>query len=204
VKKLVIAVDCDDVLADNAAGFVAFSNSMWGTRLSPEDYDEHWAKIWQVDSDETERRAREFHNSSVFSTYKPVDQALSSLRRLAKNHQLCIVTSRRTEVRGDTVAWIYEHYPGIFADDAIHFAGIWDTITKDSITRDKSGVVASINADVLVDDQLKHCIAVAKSGRQAILFGDYTWNQAKVLQQGVVRCIDWLAVETEIERIANS
>ncbi len=204
MKKLVIAVDCDDVLADNATGFVEFSNSMWGTRLSQEDYDEHWAKVWQVDNDETERRAREFHNSSVFSTYKPVDQALPSLRRLARNHQLCIVTSRRTEVRDDTVARIHEHYPGIFVYDAIYFAGIWDTITRDSINKDKSGIVASINADVLVDDQMKHCIAVAKSGRQAILFGDYTWNQAKVLQQGVVRCIDWLAVETEIERIANA
>ena len=65
MRRLRIAIDVDDVLAENAAGFVAFSNQRWGTTLQVDDYDEHWAKIWNVDNEEVERRAKEFHNSSL-------------------------------------------------------------------------------------------------------------------------------------------
>lgn len=202
MRRLSIAIDCDDVLADNAAGFVAFSNKTWGTNLRAEDYDEHWAKVWGVDHNETEKRATHIHDSGVFRSYSPVDQALPTLRKLAKSHDLCIVTSRRMQVRDDTVNWIHEHYPGVFKDDTIYFAGIWDSIDDTSILKDKSGIVDSINADVLVDDQLKHCLAVANGGREAILFGDFSWNKLDKLPNGVTRCVDWLAVKREIERIA--
>lgn len=202
MRRLKIAIDCDDVLADNAAGFVEFSNKMWGTRLTPEDYDEHWAVVWGVDNDEVEKRATELHNSAVFRDYRPVDAALPSLQRLADQHELCIVTSRRQQVRFDTQAWLHEHYTGIFTDATIHFAGIWDTVDASSILKDKSSIVESIGADVLIDGQIKHCAAVAQHGRGAILSGNYTWNQAGDLPRGVVRCVDWSAVEKEVERIA--
>ena len=63
MRKLRIAVDIDDVLAENAAGFVKYSNEKWGTNLTVDDYDERWGAIWKVDSLEVERRAQEYHNS---------------------------------------------------------------------------------------------------------------------------------------------
>ena len=45
MRRLRIAVDVDDVLAENAAGVVAFSNQRWGRNLTVDDYDEHWAKM---------------------------------------------------------------------------------------------------------------------------------------------------------------
>lgn len=195
MTRRTIAIDIDDVLADNAAGFVAFSNKTWGTTLRPEDYDEHWAMLWQVDHAEVERRANAFHESGVLKTYHYVDSALPTLKRLSVDYNLIIVTSRRLQVREDTIAWIHTHYPGIFSDDAIHFAGIWDTIDDNSIHRTKADVVESLNADYLIDDQLKHCQAVAAAGRKALLFGDYTWNQLDSLPVGVTRTHDWLAVE---------
>ena len=68
----------------------------------------------------------------------------------------------------------------------------------------KADLVAQINADVLVDDQLKHCIAVAETGRQVLLFGDYSWNQQASLPSGVTRCLSWSDVQDEIGRIASS
>ena len=52
MRRLRIAIDIDDVLAENAIGFVAFSNERWGTRLSVDDYSEHWSEMWRVDSEE--------------------------------------------------------------------------------------------------------------------------------------------------------
>lgn len=65
IDKQVLAIDIDDVLAANAAGFVRFSNERWGTNLAVDDYDEHWAKVWEVDEVETARRAIELHESGV-------------------------------------------------------------------------------------------------------------------------------------------
>jgi len=194
VKKT-IAIDIDDVLADNAAGFVAFSNQKWGTNLRPEDYDEHWAKVWAVDNEEVERRATSFHESGVLRTYTHADSAVPVLKRLSLDYHLIIVTSRRLQVREDTLEWVHRHYPGIFSDAAIHFAGIWDTIDDQSIHRTKADVVDALGADILIDDQLKHCQAVVEAGKQAVLFGDYGWNALNVLPAGMVRAADWPAVE---------
>lgn len=203
MRRLIIAVDIDDVLAENAEGFVHFSNERWGTQLAVDDYDEHWAKMWDVDIREVERRAREFHSSSAMRGYGHVGGAYEVLQRLAALHKLVIVTSRRLQMQRDTLAWIDEHFPNIFSSEAVYFAGIWDDIQADSHLRTKAEIVKQINADILVDDQLKHCRAVAESGRCALLFGDYSWNQSARLPDRVSRCDSWTTIEREIERIAS-
>ena len=40
MRRLKIAIDIDDVLADNAEKFTAFSNQRFNTRLTTDDYDE--------------------------------------------------------------------------------------------------------------------------------------------------------------------
>lgn len=195
MPKRTIAVDIDDVLADNAAGFVAFSNEMWGTNLTPEDYDEHWAEVWAVEHEEVKRRANLFHEHGVVRGYVHTDAALPVLHRLSDDYNLRIVTSRRLQIRDDTLGWVHKHYPGIFSDETIHFAGIWDDIDDQSIHRTKLEAINDIGADFLIDDQLKHCRAVADAGKRALLFGDYTWNQALSLEGGIRRVTDWRAVE---------
>lgn len=204
MRRLTIAIDCDDVLAESATGFIAFSNDRWGTNLTIDDYDEHWAEMWGVDSKEAERRATELHDSSSMREYGHVGGAFDVLSRLAKKHHLVITTSRRLQMRGDTLAWIEEHFPGVFSSNAVYFAGIWDNIKPDSHRMTKAELINQVNADVLIDDQFKHCAAVAGSGRQAILFGEYKWNRVDSLPERVPRCTSWSEVEQEIERIANS
>lgn len=203
MRRLRIAVDVDDVLAENAAGVVAFSNQRWGTNLTVDDYDEHWAKMWQVDNAEVERRTAEIVSTSLSAGYGHIGGALEVLEYLAQHHHLMIATSRCLQVKGDTIAWIDEHFPGIFASTAVYFSGIWDELTNDSHRATKAELMTQINADVLIDDQLKHCQAVAAHGRNALLFGDYAWNQAATLPAGVVRCANWYEVEVAIERLAS-
>ena len=203
MRRLRIAVDVDDVLAENAAGIVAFSNQRWGTNLTVDDYDEHWAKMWQVDNAEVERRSAEIVSTSLSAGYGHIGGALEVLERLAQHHHLMIATSRCLQVKGDTIAWIDEHFPGIFASTAVYFSGIWDELTNDSHRATKAELMTQINADVLIDDQLKHCQAVAAHGRNALLFGNYAWNQAATLPAGVVRCANWYEVEVAIERLAS-
>ncbi len=201
MKKATIAIDVDDVLADNAAGFVGFSNRTWGTNLRPEDYDEHWAKVWQVDNAEVERRVREWSTSGILKSYAHDESALPVLNKLSQNFHLIIVTSRRQDMKNDTLAWIKLHYPGIFSDETIHFAGIWDSVDDHSINKTKADIVENLKADYLIDDQLKHCLAVADAGKTTLLFGNYTWNQSDKLPSNVIRVADWQGVERYFDTV---
>lgn len=193
MTKKTIAVDIDDVLADNAAGFVAFSNSKWGTSLTVNDYDEHWAKLWQVDHRETTKRVDLFHKSGVVKKYQKNTEALDVLLNLRKSFRLVIVTSRRLTLKEDTYEWIGLHFPDIFEE--IHFAGIWDVIDDRSVHATKADIALEIGADYLIDDQIKHCAAAAAAGIDSILFGNYSWNRVDRLPKGVYRAAGWQQVE---------
>lgn len=191
--KLTIAVDVDDVLAANAQGFMEFSNERWGTHLKPDDYDEHWGLMWQTDQAESERRAQEFITSGAMRRYRHDAMAVEVLRRLKERFELVVVTSRRLVVEKETTAWLDQYFAGVFAE--VHYAGIWDKYRHDRHAATKAELVRQVGADYLIDDQLKHCLAVAEAGLETVLFGDYRWNQLNELPPRVTRCADWAAVE---------
>ena len=181
MRRLKIAIDIDDVLADNAEKFTAFSNQRFNTRLTTDDYDEDWSKMWQVDINVVRSRAKEFHDSDAMAFYDVKDKAIDVLSRFSDKHDLLAITSRRVQVREVTHIWLSDHYPGIFHQDNVHFAGIWDKF----------------------DDQPKHCIGAASVGTKAILFGDYSWNRTASLPEDIMRCRSWLDVERSIEQMAS-
>ncbi|MEO8105638.1 MAG: hypothetical protein ABI602_04900 [Candidatus Saccharibacteria bacterium] len=194
-KKKVIAVDIDDVLAANAEGFTAFSNEHYGTTLQPADYHEHWAELWKTDLAETERRSAELHDSGIIASYRHDNQALPVLAGLHQGYSLIIITSRRSSVEKLTRQWVRKHYGELFDD--IKFAGIFETpFESDVFTRTKADLFSSNQVSYVIDDQLKHCLAGAELGIEAILFGDYPWNSSvTTLPENVTRCRDWPAVK---------
>lgn len=194
-KEQIIAIDIDDVLAENAAGFAAYSNSKWGTNLSAQDYDDDWSRMWPLTQDEIERRADAILREAP-NNYTPIVNASSVLQRLREDYTLLAVTSRRVWMREDTQKWLSTHYNGIFSNDRLYFAGIWDKAQhEDRLNQTKADIIDQLGADFLIDDQLKHRLAVAHSGRRALLFGDYNWNQQDTLPSGVERVRDWRTVE---------
>lgn len=186
IEGKTIAWDIDDVLADNATGFAAFCNTTWGLSMKPEDFSEDWCTMWGVDIDEVNRRSHIFHTSDAALSYRPHDGALQVITALAEANDNRIVTSRRQLLREHTATWVGRHFPGLFIE--VHYSGIFDTFQHGDHLKTKADVLKEINADILVDDQLKHCIAAAEQGIPAILFGSYRWNQAETLPQGIIRC----------------
>lgn len=192
MKKPIIAIDIDDVLAANAEGFTRFSNETWGHDFTPLDYDENWTELWGVDDTEAERRSVYLHNSGVIGRYKHFKEARAILQRLNKKFDLVIVTSRRQLVVEETRLWINTHFPDTFS--AIHFAGLYDDGTGSAAySKTKADVLQKIGASYLIDDQLKHCIAAQNSGITALLFGMYSWNKDAPPQ--LKRCVSWQEVE---------
>ena len=186
IEGKTIAWDIDDVLADNATGFAAFCNEMWDLSMTPEDFSEDWCAMWGVDIDEVNRRSHIFHTSDAALYYRPHDGAQQVVAALAETNDNRVVTSRRHLLRAHTTTWVGQHFPGLFTD--IHYSGIFDTFQHGDHLKTKADVLKEIEADILVDDQLKHCIAAAEQGIEAVLYGNYRWNQAEILPQGITRC----------------
>ncbi len=188
-----IAVDIDDVLADQAEAFLDFSNRTWGTELTIDDYTEHWMELWGVDLEEVKSRSDVYHDSGTMSTFRHKSEALPVLKKLKDNYSLVVVTSRRKHVETETLEWIQRHFEGIF--DEIHFAGFFDDLNSGRWQHTKAEIVAELGAEYLIDDQLKHCVATAEAGINAVLFGEYHWNQTEALPAGITRCAHWYDVE---------
>lgn len=187
--KQIIAVDVDEVLAANAPSFVEYTNEQWGMDLTVDDYHEHWAELWQVDHEETMRRAKQYNASEAITSMGHFEAANKVLRNLADRYTLVIVTARRKELEAVTEQWVSRHYDGIFS--AIHHADIWDTEHPDANTFTKADICVKLGVSFLVDDQSKHCNAAQAAGVQAIMFGDYPWNRSDDITPGVIRCADW-------------
>ncbi len=191
-NKPTIAVDIDDVLGLSADEFIRYTNKKWGTKLTVEDYDEHWAKVWKIDNEEeADRLAIEYieHSNHLVKSHK---DALEVLTELSQTYKLVIATARRTRFQSDTKAWINNHFGDLFSE--IHYAKIWDEVTKERIQATKTEVLRQIGADYLIDDQPKHCIAAAEVGIKTVLFGDYSWNRETKLLPNMTRAKNWQEV----------
>jgi len=190
--KEIIAVDIDDVIAEHASAFVAYANKKYGLNRTIDDYQDSWNDVWGTDYDETQKRALEYHESGYISTYEVIKGALEVLQEIKKQYELVVITTRRASINKLTQDWISEHYPDVF--DRVVFAGFFDTPTRQSINMTKGELAKGVQADYLIDDQLKHCTAAAGLGIKALLFGDYPWNQSDKLPPGVTRVKNWQEV----------
>lgn len=189
MSKPTIAVDVDDVLATFGAQLIEFSNKIWGTDLSIEDVSEDWSEMWQLDHATTRERARVLHDE-IFSDLEHVSEAKGILEALSHDYRLVITTSRQHKLKQVTIDWINKYFPDVF--DEIHHAAIFDgPFTKETFERTKLELCQEIGADYLIDDQPKHCFAMAEAGMTALLFGDYPWNRTNKTHPLVKRVYDW-------------
>lgn len=200
MPRLSIAIDLDDVLAAHAEAVISFSNMHYSTQLTIEDYNDHWAAMWKVSQDESYRRSIALHDPKFVEAFsvKQVEVAKQTLEKMQASYDLYIVTARAVELIPITRAWVGQHFPGIFRD--IHFVPIWDP----NNTLTKADICTQIGANYLIDDLAKHCNIAASQGIQAILFGDYAWNRAEAITDGVTRCRDWHDVIAFFSKIPSS
>ena len=140
------------------------------------------------------RRAKILFDNQYQKGYLPVDGANSAINELGKRYNLALVTSRKKISENLTRNWLKQHFDYPF--DTIVFADFWDDgkNSKDGHFRHKGDLFTQVGADIVIDDQLKHCEAATEAGAQAILFGDYAWNKTGELPGSITRCKDWSEV----------
>jgi hypothetical protein len=194
--KPVIAVDCDDVVANINDAVRLFVNETYDTNHSPEDYRVtgsyrgYWDRIWGTPEGERSDRFEKFIASGRMATLKQVPDAIRVLGNLKKRFDLVMVTARSAIEVNYTHTWLENNAPAIFNE--VTFMHLWDNDDKRAT---KADICRKIGANYLIDDNFDHCRLAAEFGVQALLFGDYGWNRAQKLALNMTRVADWVAVE---------
>lgn len=191
MKRLVIAVDVDEVLMPHFEELIDWYNARFGAKLTKQDNHPVDLSNWGVDSLAAAlERVHEFYLSGQFRQTKPFPAAVVALKKLAESYDIIVVTARDTPLEQLTHDWLADHFEKIF--NAVHFTRQYSLEGK---SRLKSEVLKEQSVDYFIDDSLDNIIDAASAGIESLLFGDYAWNQAKKLPYGVTRCRDWAAVE---------
>ncbi len=184
-----IAIDIDEVLALHNEHLVPLYNTIYNANHTIDEYTtDAWPVVWGVSGDEAEKRAVFLHEQRFHRQLQPIPGALDAIKKLKQKHRLVVVTARRRMIIDDTIDWIAEHFPDVFDD--IRFLHMFE----DEAHKTKAEICTSLGADILIDDSVSHVTTMAECGKQAVLFGDYVWNQLDELPVGVVRLANWQSV----------
>jgi hypothetical protein len=201
IKKPIIAVDIDDVLADYSGSLVEFANSRWNAQLTHDALTENLGEVFKIDKDEWLKRFYEFIGSNPYPEMLNIGgaDALRTLRLLGERFNVVTMTSRPLEVRETTLKWLDKHFPQVF-DDVIFALPYKDGEDPDVWEkRTKADFAVQCGVSYLIDDQPKHANGAAEQGVSALLFGDYGWNREAEIAAGVTRVADWGGVADYFE-----
>lgn len=193
-KKLVITVDCDDVLVSTSPFFVDLYNKTYGTNGTLEYAHSPDPKVWQADEQVIGDRWFAMTEHEDYKKLAPTETETAVLRRLAKVHELHLVTARKEGEREFTQYMLDQHLEGVF--QSMTFVG-W--------AGSKGDICNNLQADVLIDDSFRHLVSAYNRGvRNLLWFGDYPWQTEEPGDVPIRRCLGWSDVEAEIGRIAAS
>jgi len=191
-RRLVIAVDCDDVLVRTTPFLVDAYNQRYGTNATLAQSHDPSYEIWQADEDLQVERWSVLGETEGYRDLGPDATEALILHDLAKNHDLHLVTARNEHEREFTLEMLNRELDGVFK--SMEFVGWYGS---------KGEVCKRLGADVLIDDNARHLYGAIESGlpkNGAFLFGDYPWNTS---DSGLKRCLDWPAVKLAVDNIAE-
>jgi 5'(3')-deoxyribonucleotidase len=192
-QKPVVAVDLDEVLGGFLPSLTRWHNRTFETNFQLEDYQTYsYNDLWGGSIESTVAKVHDFFQAEDFLTgVEPIKYAFETLKQFIDCFDFVVVTSRQTIIRNETIAWLDEHFPGIFSN--VLLGNHYDMkspnpeVNTDSkgnvIKKSKPEMCQSINATLLIDDSVKYASQCATSIEKkegsmlsVILFGNYGWN----------------------------
>lgn len=193
MKRLIIAIDCDDVLVSGTEHVISSYNKLYGTSVQLEHAHQADNPEWEAERDEVFRRIHNIQQTDEYAQIAPDKDAITVVKKLAKHHCLYVVSARHHEVLGVTRAMLDRYFPSCFK--GIEHVGS---------SRSKGEVCKEINADVMIDDNVKNLQSAQEVGvKKLIWFGSYPWQNYDEWPEGVDRCLDWDSIKQEIDRFAE-
>lgn len=193
MKKLVIAIDCDDVLVNASEFLVQTYNARYGTSVQIERAHQSGNDEWGADRDEVFRRIHEIQLSDAYAQIAPSKMARRVIAELASHHELHVVSARHDDVLSVTNRMLEQYFIDCF-----------QSVEHVGDDRSKGEVCEQLGAQVMIDDNSKHLIDAAGHGvAKRIWFGDYAWQKDQEIDVTADRCLDWREAQAVIEEFAR-
>jgi uncharacterized HAD superfamily protein len=187
-RRLKIAFDLDDVLAQFVAAFIAFHNRMYSTHLVYEGvFSYTFSEVLGGSSDDVIAKVRDFRFSPEFKTIKPVESTQDVVQRLASTHELIIITSREETMKQQSLEWLQTYFPNCFTE--VYFTS--DFYSKQGQNFKKSDICRLHNVDIMIDDSFTFAEECSAYTRKTFLV-NRPWNINYKNSENVIR-IDTIA-----------
>ena len=192
MKRLVIAIDCDDVIINTSEYLVTVYNATYDTTVDMKHTYMSDNPAWGAERDEVFRRLRLIQHSAGFGRITPRRQVVQAVHQLAAQHELHLISARSEEVL-DVTHQMLERY----------FLGCFSSVEHVGTERSKGEVCQTLHADVMVDDNIRHLVSAKEVGVDKLLwFGRYPWQNDEEWVEGIDRSETWKEVVQEIEKLA--
>jgi 5'(3')-deoxyribonucleotidase len=187
----VIAIDCDEVLADTCNHALLYSNGLFYDKplVRHQITDFLWHKIpgYEVSGEQfNEYRRVLFTDPTRVESIPLIEHAQRWITTLKEMwYRLIIVTGRHDTCKTATYHRLDQYFPGQFDDVVFGFHS-----HEHHLWKNKADLMRYIWSEILIDDGLHNCENVADAGMQAYLF-DAPWNQIDVLHYRIMRTPWW-------------
>ncbi|TAH33629.1 hypothetical protein EYC58_00685 [Candidatus Saccharibacteria bacterium] len=193
MKRLVIAIDCDDVLVSGTEHVISSYNKTYGTQVRIEHAHQSDNPEWETDRDEVFRRIHAIQQSDEYALITPDQETIQVVEALAGQHDLYVVSARHRKVLGVTQTMLDRYFPGCFK--GIEHVGD---------ERTKGEVCDQLGAQVMIDDNIKNLLSAQEAGVEKLIwYGDYPWQNYDEWAEGVSRCLSWGDIKREIDELAR-
>ncbi|KAL9657334.1 hypothetical protein ABK040_011553 [Willaertia magna] len=201
LKKPIIAVDIDEVLAPFVPLLIEFYNKNYLLEdqkpLTLELFHNyHFRHVWGGTEERSTEIVNAFLDSDLFINQPIIDEkAVEVLQHLSKQYDLVIVTSRQHKIRDQTEKLLNTHFPNIFSEIRMgnHYGEEGHVASKPEMCKE-------LGAVLLIDDSLKYCQQCKDEGIPSILFGNYAWNYSEEVidEYWIKRINSWNEMEEAI------
>ena len=195
MKRRIVAIDIDDVIAAGTDSFRRRINETMGINLTeshysvPGDYWGYYERVWEINgiNQADVPRAKIDAEMEIDQSHVPLLPGASfAVAQLAKRFDIAIVTACNLNWENATLAWLTSHFGEVFID--VHFAGN----SSGKASKSKGQLCREVGAEWLIDDNPEHCMSAIKEGLQPILFGEYGWHHDA--PPDLRKCNNWPAV----------
>lgn len=196
-KRLVIAIDCDDVLISASEYLVETYNDMYGTNVQLQNAHTSKNDEWQASRDEVLRRLHVIQMTDDYAVIEPEDSTIKAVKRLADDYELHLVTARDGAIMSVTQRMVDTYFPGCF-----------DSIEHVGADASKGEICARVGASIMIDDNIAHLETASENGVKLLIwFGDYVWQATQEERaQSLVslyRCHSWQDAVEVIDEYAS-
>ena len=129
LARPIIAVDCDEVLADHMEALISWHAStypLYMPKLTMDSFSSYrFSEVWGGTDQDSLNKVESFLQSRHFEEMRPLPGAAEVLRSLLGRFRFVVVTARQLNIAAATRRWLDRHFAGIFDD--VLFGNAWGT-----------------------------------------------------------------------------